>query len=57
MATSPKHQESGNASSLPNRAPAPPLTVQQQLQSIAASMADLTQQNQELTREVNKHCR
>ena len=32
-----------------------PTSVQQQLQSMAAAMADLTHQNQELTREVNKH--
>ena len=54
MATSPRHQESGNASSHPNHAPPPPMTVQQQLQSMAAAMAELTQQNQELTREVNR---
>ena len=54
MATSPGHQESGNASSLPNCTPPPPMTVQQQLQSMAALMAKLTQQNQELTREVNR---
>ena len=51
MATSPDHQESGNASSYPNRALAlPPTSVQQQLQSMAVAMVDLTQQNQELTR-------
>ena len=55
MATSPEHQESGNASSHPNHAPAPPLTIQQQLQSMADVMENLTQQNQELTREVNRH--
>ena len=54
MATSPGHQESGNASSLPNRTPPPPITVQQQLQSMVAMMAELMQQNQQLTREVNR---
>ena len=54
MTTSPGHQESRNASSHPNRAPPPSMTVQQQLQSMAAVMAELTQQNQELTREVNR---
>ena len=48
MATNPKHQESGNISNHPNRAPAPPLIVQQQLQSMAAAMVDLMQQNLEL---------
>ena len=51
MATSPEHQKSENASNHPNRAPAPPPIVQQQLQSM---VVDLTQQNQELTREVNR---
>ena len=55
MATSLGHQESGNSSSHPNLAPPPPITVQQQLQSMAAGMAELMQQNQELTREVNRH--
>ena len=51
MATSPEHQESGNASSHPNRALAlPPASIQQQLQSMAVAMVDLTQQNQELTK-------
>ena len=54
MATSPGHKESGNASSHPNRAPPPPMIVQQQLQSMTAVMAELTQQNQELTRKVNR---
>ena len=54
MATSLGHQESGNASSHPNRAPPPPIVVQQQLQSMAAAMVELMQQNQELTREVNR---
>ena len=57
MATNPKHQESGNISNHPNRAPAPPLIVQQQLQSMAAAMVDLMQQNHELIREVNKQRR
>ena len=54
MTTSPGHQESRNASSHPNRAPPPSMIIQQQLQSMAAVMAELTQQNQELTREVNR---
>ena len=54
ISTSLGHQESGNASNHPNRAPPPPMTVQQQLQSMAVAMAELTQQNQELTREVNR---
>ena len=57
MATNPKHQESGNISNHPNRAPAPPLIVQQQLQSMAAAMVDLMQQNHELIREVNRQRR
>ena len=54
MATSLGHQESGNASSHPNHARPPPIVVQQQLQSMAAAMVELMQQNQELTREVNR---
>ena len=54
MATSLGHQESENAFSHPNRAPAPLMTIPQQLQSMAAAMAKLTQQNQELIREVNR---
>ena len=59
MATSLEHQESGNASNHPNRAqpPPPPLSIQQQLQSMAIVMANLTQQNQEITKEVNRQCR
>ena len=57
MATNPKHQESGNISNHLNRAPEPPLIVQQQLQSMAAAMVDLMQQNHELIREVNRHRR
>ena len=57
MATNPKHQESGNISNHPNRAPTPPLIVQQQLQSMAVAMVDLMQQNHELIREVNRHRR
>ena len=57
MATNPKHQESGNISNHPNRALAPPLIVQQQLQSMAAAMVDLMQQNHELIREVNRQRR
>ena len=57
MATNPKHQESGNISNHPNHAPAPPLIVQQQLQSTAAAMVDLMQQNHELIKEVNRQRR
>ena len=32
------------------------MTVKQQLQSMAAVMAELTQRNQELTKEVNRQC-
>ena len=56
MATSPGQQESGNTSSHPNRAPPPPMTVKQQLQFMAAMMVELTQQNHELAREVNRQC-
>lgn len=45
MTTSPGHQESGNASSDPNCALAPLMTVQQELQSMATAMVELTQQN------------
>ena len=55
MATSTEHQESENASNHPNHALAPPpVSIQQQLQSMAAAMADFMQQNQELIREVNR---
>ena len=58
MATSPGHQESGNASSHPNRAhqsaPVMQLPSIQQIQSMAAIMAELTCQNQELTQEINQ---
>ena len=58
MATSLGHQESGNASSHPNcthqLAPVMQLPSIQQMQSIAAAMAELTHQNQELTREINQ---
>ena len=58
MATNPKHQDSGNAFSHPNHATkSPSAPIQQQLQSMAATMANLTQQNQELTREVNRQRR
>ena len=54
MATSLGHQESENAFSHSNCAPALQLaSIQQQLQFMVATMANLTQQNQELTREVN----
>ena len=57
MATNPKHQESGNISNHLNRALEPPLIVQQQLQSMAAAMVDLMQQNHELIKEVNRQRR
>lgn len=57
MATSPGHQESGNAFSYPNRdrqsAPIMQPPSIQQMQSMAAAMAKLTRQNQKLTREIN----
>ena len=56
MATSPGHHESGNAFSHPNRVPPSPMTVQQQLQSMVVAMVEQTQQNQELTKEVNRQC-
>ena len=43
MPTSLGHQESGNATSHLNRALEPPMTIQQQLQSMVAAMAELTQ--------------
>ena len=54
MATSPGHQESGNTSSNPNCTPLPPMNVQLRLQSMTTAMVELMQQNQELTREVNR---
>ena len=42
MAISLGHQESGNVFSHLNHAPPPPMTVQQQLQSMAAAMTGLT---------------
>ena len=56
MATSLGHEESGNASSHPNRdrqsASVMQLPSMQHMQSMAAAMAELTRQNQELTREI-----
>ena len=56
-ATSPSHQESRDASSHPQcdrqSAPVMPQSSVQHLHSMAATMAELTQQNQELTREIN----
>ena len=56
-ATSPSHQESRDASSNPYRdrqsAPAIQPSSIQHVQSMAAVMAELTRQNQELTREIN----
>ena len=58
MATSPGHEESGNASSHPNRdrqsAPVMPPSSMQHIQSKAAAMAELTRQNHELTREIGR---
>ena len=55
IATSPGHEESGNASNHPNRerqlALVMPLPSMQHIQSMAAAMAELTRQNQELTRQ------
>ena len=56
-ATSPSHQESRDASSDPHRdrrsAPVmQPLSIQH-MQSMAVAMAELTRQNQKLTREIN----
>ena len=56
-ATSPGHQESKDASSNPPRDRQSTPTMQpssvQQAQSMAATMAELTCKNQELTREIN----
>ena len=57
MATSPGHQERRNASSNPHhdRQSAPvvqPPSIQH-IQSMVAAMAELTRQNQELTREIS----
>ena len=55
--TSPGSQESRDTSSNPYRdrqsAPAMQLSSIQHMQSMAAAMAELTRQNQELTRELN----
>ena len=57
MATSPGHEESGNASNHPNRdrqsAPAMQPPSMQHIQSMAVAMVELTRQNQELTREIS----
>ena len=56
-ATSPSHQGSRNASSNPHRgpqsAPAMQTSSAQHVQSMAATMAELTRQNQELRIEIN----
>ena len=56
-ATSPGHQESRDASSHPQRdrqsAPVMPQSSVQHMHSMAATMAELTRQNQELTKEIN----
>ena len=56
-ATSPGHQKSRDASSNPyhdrQSAPVMQLSSVQHVQSMAAAMAKLTRQNQELTREIN----
>lgn len=55
MTTSPKHPKAGDAFSHPNRIPNPPLaSVQQQLQFMAVAVMELTQKNQDLTKEVHK---
>ena len=56
-ATSPGHQESKNASINPHHDCQSALVVQppsiQHIQSMAATMAELARQNQELTREIS----
>ena len=56
-ATSPGHQGSRNASSNPHHGPQSALAMQtsstQHVQSMAAAMAELTRQNQELRMEIN----
>ena len=56
-ATSPGHQENRDASSHPQRdcqsVPVMPQSSVQHMQSMAAAMAELTRQNQELTKEIN----
>ena len=56
-ATSPGHQESRDASSNPHHdhqsTPVMQPSSVQHVQSMAATMAELTRQNQELTREIN----
>ena len=58
MATSPGHQKSGITSSHPNLthqlAPIMQPPSVQQMQSMAATMVELTSQNQELTWEINQ---
>ena len=55
-ATSPSHQESRDASSNPNRDQQSELVMQppsiKNIQSMAATMAELTRQNQELTKKI-----
>jgi len=57
MATSPNHQESRNASRNPHQDCQSTLVMQslsiQHIQSMAVVMAELTRQNQELTREIS----
>ena len=56
-ATSPDHQESRDASTNPHRdrqsTPVMQPSSVQHVQSMAAAMADLTRQNQELTTEID----
>ena len=56
-ATSPGHQKSRDASSNPHHDCQSALVIQQSsiqhMQSMAAAIAELTQQNQELTKEIN----
>ena len=55
MASSPKHPKIGDTTNhLNDVLDLPPASIQQQLQSMAAAMADLTQQNPDLTRKVHK---
>ena len=58
MATSPGHEEGGNASSYPNHdrqsTPVMPPPSMQHIQSMAAAMVELTCHNQELTREIGR---
>lgn len=55
MTTNPKNQEVGDSSNHPNPTHDPPPTsIQKQLQSRAATVAELMKQNQELAKKVHK---